>query len=55
MAAVAPVDLADAEAAVAVAAEAEDLAVVAAAAVGAEPLVVILRTCSAGAKPCATS
>ena len=56
MAAVAPVDLADAEAAVAVAAEAEDLAVVAAAAaVGVEPLVATLRTCSAGAKPCATS
>ena len=54
---VAPVDLADAEAAVAVAAEAEGLvvAVVAAAVVVAEPVVATLRTCSAGAMPCATS
>ena len=53
---VAPVDRADGEAAVAEEAEAEGLAVaVVAAVVGAEPVVATLRTCSAGAMPCATS
>ena len=50
-------DQADGEAAVAVAVEAEGLvvAVVAAATVGAEPVVAALRRCNAGAMPCATS
>ena len=49
-------DRADGEAAVAEEAEAEGLAVaVVAAVVGAEPVVATLRTCNAGAMPCATS
>ena len=47
---VAPVDRADGEAAVA-----EEAVAVVAAVVGAEPVVATLRTCSAGAMPCATS
>ena len=47
---VAPVDRADGEAAVA-----EEAVAVVAAVVGAEPVVATLRTCNAGAMPCATS